>query len=168
MNTLRSALLVALAVLLAGFGWWARGIVAQRDEAAHATQHAQAMRALADAATAASERARQAEQAAAGRIQEVATHAHAQQEAARRDAATADRTAEQLRRHVARLAAQCAGSAAPVDPAASAPGSPATGPGLVLADMLFRLEGRGRELAAYADQARAAGIACQRSYDALR
>jgi hypothetical protein len=165
-NALRAALIITLAALLAGAGWWARGIVAQRDAAQAAAAQAQALRTLADAATAASEQARQAEQAAAGRINEVAIHAHAQTQAARRDAAAADAVAGRLREHLARLAATASPLAS--DPSAAPGGPPAAGTGLVLAKLLGRADDRAGELASHADQARIAGLACERAYDEVR
>lgn len=53
-------------------------------------------------------------------------------------------------------------------PAAAASGStPAADPLGVLADVLGRADDRAKVLAAYADQSRIAGLACERSYDAL-
>jgi len=78
---------------------------------------------------------------------------------ARLDAAAAGRAADSLRGHVSTLAGQCASPAA-----GSASGA---GAGDLLADMLGRVEAAGRELAAEADRARAAGAACERAYDAL-
>ena len=53
-------------------------------------------------------------------------------------------------------------------PAAAASGSaPAADPLGVLADVLGRADDRAQVLAAYADQSRIAGLACERSYDAL-
>ena len=166
MRTLRAALIITLAALLAGAGWWARGIQAQRDAAQAAATQAQALRTLAEAATAASEQDRQAEQAAAGRIHEVITHAHAEAQAARRDAAAADRTAERLRQHLARLTAPASQAAS--DPAAAPGGPPAGGTGLVLAKLLGRADDRAGQLAAFADQAHIAGSACERAYDEVR
>lgn len=58
-----------------------------------------------------------------------------------------------------------------VDAAADAPATPggeaATGPGLVLADVLSSAAGRAVDLAAALDEARTAGIACERAYDAV-
>lgn len=53
-------------------------------------------------------------------------------------------------------------------PATAASGSaPATDSLGMLADVLGRADDRAQKLAAYADQARIAGLACERSYDAL-
>lgn len=165
--TVRAILILALAALLTGSGWWARGIQAERDVAHAAAAHAQALRSLADAATTASEHARAAERGASDRIHAIATEAHDAIQNAYRDAAAADRVAQQLRQHIARLVAPAAGGAAS-DPGAAAAGPPAAGPGLVLADVLGRADGRAGELARFADQAHAAGLACERAFDAVR
>lgn len=66
-----------------------------------------------------------------------------------------------------RLAAYLSANRGP-PPAAAASGSPpAADPLGVLADVLGRADDRAKVLAAYADQARIAGLACERSYDAL-
>lgn len=54
--------------------------------------------------------------------------------------------------------------------AASAPqgSQTATGPGLVLANVLSSVDEEAGQLADYADQARIAGYACERSYDAVK
>lgn len=161
--TPHAAILLATAVLAAVIGafggWFARAPEVNRLKAEMSSMAAQAAQATAKAVQA----ARTEEQRRADALQEVAKHARSDVLAAQRDAAAADRTAVRLREHIARLV-----SAAPGDPPVADGGQAASGPGLVLSDMLIRLEGRSRELAAYADQARAAGAACERSYDALR
>lgn len=95
--------------------------------------------------------------------QEAADAAETAASAARADAIAAAGVADRLRRHAARLAASagaCNPSSAAVSPAASAPA-------VVLADMLGRLEARGRELAAESDRRGIAGTECQRRYQAL-
>lgn len=79
-------------------------------------------------------------------------------------AAGADRTGGLFRdyaRGLAAGAASCNSTAAAVSPAASSPG-------LVLADMLGRVEEAGRRLAAEADRRRTAGVECEQRYDALK
>lgn len=165
--TLRAILILALAALLVGSGWWARGIQADRDAAQAAAAHAQALRSLADAATTASEQARAAERGASDRIHAIATEAHDAIQTAYRDAAAADRVAQQLRQHIARLVAPAASGAAS-DPGAAPGGPPAGGTGLVLAKLLGRADDRAGQLAAFADAAHIAGLACERAYDEVR
>lgn len=121
---------------------------------------------------AADERAtRQAEQdARAEENRRTAAHREISDEAqrmaarGRADSAAADDAARRVRDRVAELAAACPAAG---NPAAAAGSAPATGPGLVLADMLRRADARAGELARYADEARGAGVACERAYDAL-
>lgn len=113
------------------------------------------------------------EQAMHGALIETTRRLKAQQEAAdaaetaasqaRTDAAAAGDAAGRLRAHVARIAA----SASACNPAAAAVGQAASAPTVVLADMLSRLEARGREHAAESDRRGIAGTECQRRYEAL-
>lgn len=105
-------------------------------------------------------------QARTREIQEIADAATAQSARDREDAAAAGRAAVGLRQRAAALAASC--GAAGRDPAAPS-GSPATSsPGDLLADVLGRLDAAGRQLATVADERGTAGLACERSADALR
>ncbi|MFM5422218.1 DUF2514 domain-containing protein [Aeromonas veronii] len=79
---------------------------------------------------------------------------------AARDAA--DGVLEQAKRLAAR-AGKC-----PSNPSATQSGAPAAEPSVVLADVLGRADARAGELAAAYDRSRAAGLACERAYDALR
>lgn len=160
-----AALAVGL-VVGAGGAWvvrgWQAGAQLQTERAAYA-------RALADAeaaTTRAVEDARTKEQRRADAVQEIADHAHAQLAAARADAGRARAAADRLRRAAdAYAAAVCGGAAA--DSPSTASSAPATGPGLVLADLFGRADARAGELAAAFDAAHAAGVACERAYDAL-
>lgn len=97
--------------------------------------------------------------------QEIARHADEQIAQARAAADAADTAAARLRKRAADLAARCDSGqrAAPPEPGASV-----AGPGLVLADVLGRSDDTSGELAEAFDQARARGLACEKSYDALR
>lgn len=70
-----------------------------------------------------------------------------------------------LRQRAAAVAAACDRPAS--NPAPSRQRAPAAGPGALLADVLGRLEAAGRELAAETDRRGIAGVACERSFDAL-
>lgn len=85
-------------------------------------------------------------------------------EAARADARAADAVSRELR---ARLATITNASRNPFDPATVSSSPPAGDTIGVLADLLSRADQRAGVLAAYADAARIAGQACERSYDAL-
>jgi hypothetical protein len=69
-----------------------------------------------------------------------------------------------LRQRAATVAARCE---APRDPAAAVDRPAANDAGVVLADVLGRLEETARRLAALADERGTAGDACERAYDAL-
>jgi hypothetical protein len=143
--------------------------------AAHATQRA----ALAAAAQQATDRARAIETDWRSRHDQIQADTTAQLAAAHRDAAAARSTGDRLRDHVRALAQQCsapgpataardpAAPATAANPATARPGPPTPDPGLVLADLLSRMDAAGRELAAVADARGTAGQACQRAYDAL-
>ena len=100
------------------------------------------------------------------KAQEGVVHAAEIQTAqARADAVAADRARGSLQQRFAAVAARC--GAARADPGAAQPSPAASSPGAMLADVLSRLDAAAGELAAYADASRAAGLACERSYDAL-
>lgn len=104
--------------------------------------------------------ARKEEQRRTTAQQEIANDATKQAEAARADAAAAAGVADRLRDRLATLRA--GGRTAP------ATGRPPAGDPIgVLADVLERADRRAGDLAAYADAARIAGLACERSYRSL-
>lgn len=150
-----AAALVAAAAGTVG-GWQARGWVADRQAAetaaAIASQREEAMHAALVETTRRLTAQQEAADAAARKARQ-----------ARADAADAGVAAERLREHAAQLAAR----AGACDPAAAAGGPAASAPGLVLADMLQRVEAHGRDAAAALDAASTAGTACERSYEAL-
>ena len=139
---------------------------AQADLAQARQEHAEHVAAAALAAASAVQAARTEEQRRTAALQEIADAAHKDLAAARADARRARAAAAGLRNAAqAYAAAHCGGAA---DDSATAPGGPpAAGPGLVLADLLGRADDRAGELAAAADAARAAGLACERAYDSL-
>jgi hypothetical protein len=87
-----------------------------------------------------------------------------QAERARADARAADAARREL---FARATALANASRRPGDSGAVDGGASTGDPGHLLADVLGRADQRAGELAAYADAARIAGLACERSYDAL-
>lgn len=119
----------------------------------------------AEAALAAVDKARAEEHRRVTAAQEVTRDAEKALSLARADAVGARDAAGRLRRYADQLAARC--DRRSEDPGAAAGGPPAEAPGAVFADMLGRLEERGRELAAYADEARIAGLACEAAYLSL-
>jgi hypothetical protein len=150
--------LAAVGVVLAGVvgvTWHARGVVADRDIAE--------LHAARDKATAAaSEAARAIERTRVANLEGIAREADTRTQIARRDAVAAADVSRRLREHIARLA-----GAATNDSPAAEPGAPAAGPGLLLADLFGRADARAGDLAAWADTAYNAGLACERAYDSL-
>lgn len=154
-GTHAAAALVAAGIAFAG-GWkvrdWSADRQAAETAAATASQREQAMHAALVETTRRLTAQQEAADAAAKRARQ-----------ARADAADAGAAADRLREHAAQLAAR----AGACDPAAAAGGAAASAPGVVLADMLQRVEAHGRDAAAAADAAATAGEACERSYEAL-
>lgn len=108
---------------------------------------------------------RDEEQRRLSAITEVQTNARKAIDQAVADAAAADAAAAGLREQAKRLAARARTACS--HPGTTAGSPPATGPADVLADVLSRADARAGELAAVADRARVAGLACERAYDAL-
>jgi len=108
--------------------------------------------------------ARQEYQDKVERQTEIANDATKVAESARNDARAAGAVAEQLRQRVAQLGAA---ARAPDNPTAAGAGQAAGDPLDVLANVLSRADKRAGELAEYADASWIAGLACERSYDAL-
>lgn len=163
---LRIMLPVLLASLLSALAFWAgdshgsrvTNLAWQAKWDAEARQLAQA-RAQAEMAARTEELRRQTT------INEVQQHAEHQLALARADAVAAHAESGRLRSEARRLAIRASGSA---HHPGTTNGRPATGsPFLVLADVLSRADQRAGELAAALDASRAAGLACEQSYDAL-
>ena len=95
-------------------------------------------------------------------IQEKAHAADVQASAARADAAVAVDAADRLRQRLAALGRRPA-----VNPAAAGASAPAGATLDLRDDVLSRLLDVAGQLGAFADQSRVAGLACERSYDAL-
>jgi len=154
-----AALAIALLGALYAFGErrYAAGAAGVQSQwaAERARQTAEALKA--------SEAARAEEQRRAAAQQEVQRDAQLQVDQARADAAAARAAGGRLRDQLAAFR-RAAGS----NTAAPAGGAAAGDPLGVLADVLERADERAGDLAAYADAARIAGAACERSYDALR
>lgn len=81
--------------------------------------------------------------------------------------AAAARAASERDAFRVRLDAYVSASRGPQLAATAGSSAPAADPFGVLADVLRRADDRAKVLAAYADQSRIAGLACERSYDAL-
>ncbi len=138
-------MLVLAAVAGGGFwgGWDWRDARAQRERVA------------------AVEESQREEAALRGRMEE--SHARTIEELARLRIDRADLDAAGLD-----LRVRLAGAVAAARAAAAAGSAPAGDPIGVLADVLVRADDRAAVLADFADRSRAAGLACERSYEALK
>lgn len=96
--------------------------------------------------------------------QAIINQALREKENARLDADRASAAGERLRKQIASLAASCRATS---DPSAIGAGETAAASGDLLNGVLERLDQAADRIARYADEARAAGLACERSYDAL-
>jgi hypothetical protein len=101
----------------------------------------------------------------ASETKEALDAAHTKAERDRADLAGADRLAERLRLHAARLAAIC-GRPTQGD-ATTSPSQAASATGDLLAELFGRSQEAAREFADFADRAHAAGLACQRIHEAV-
>lgn len=109
--------------------------------------------------------AREEEQRRQASIDKVRDDAEKQIARAESDALDARDAADGVLEQAKRLAARA--GKCPSNPSATQSGAPAAEPGVVLADVLGRADARAGELAAAYDRSRAAGLACERAYDAL-
>lgn len=163
----------AVATLGGALTWYAlaRPAIAGREVTIAQLREARQteLQAAADAAYQASERYRATEQAWTTKLSEVSTDAETQRQAARAAAAradAADATAGRLRgdldAHIAAIRRRAA-----EDPEAARSSEAAINSLDLLAQLFRRADRRAGELARYADEARIAGLACERAYDSL-
>lgn len=120
---------------------------------------------LATAKAKATMEAREEEQRRQASIDKVRDDAEKQIARAESDALSASDAADGVLEQAKRLAARAGKCSS--NPAATQSGAPAAEPSVVLADVLGRADARAGELAAAYDRSRAAGLACERAYDAL-
>ncbi len=154
------AAIVALA-LAYGAGRWQQH---SHDAAAYAAEKTAAALSAAREQIKAVDDARAEEQRRTNEQSKVAQDATKQAEQDRRDRIAADGVSERLRARVAELLA--AGRPAS-NPATSGGSAPAGTTDTLLAELFRRADQRAGSLAADLDAARNAGLACERSYDAL-
>lgn len=150
--------LAAAAFALVGWASYSHGV--QTERAVWEAKQAKAERKAKEQAEAnAAETARRfaAQQA-------IINEALREKENARLEADRASAAGERLRKKIASLAASCV---SPGDTGAIGSGETADAPGSVLNGVLERLDEAANRIARHADEARAAGLACERSYDAL-
>ncbi|WP_429129270.1 DUF2514 domain-containing protein [Aeromonas veronii] len=110
-------------------------------------------------------KAREEEQRRQASIDKVRDDAEKQIARAESDALAARDAADGVLEQAKRLAARA--GKCPSNPSATQSGAPAAEPSVVLSDVLGRADARAGELAAAYDRSRAAGLACERAYDAL-
>ena len=156
--------LLAAALLLAGVQTW-RLAGEQAEHADTRARHAEQVADLERASREAAQAARTEERRRTAEVQKAADEAHQALERARADAAAATDAGQRLRDRLASLTAACGRAAGDAGPAVSGPSAVATAD--LLADVQRRLDEAADGIARHADAARAAGLACQRSYDAL-
>lgn len=159
------ALVFVIGALLAGAGawnWQANGYERQLSERGRELAGLRERRAE-DVATAV-KAARLEEQRRTAAQTEIANDAIQKARAAQADALAADAARREL---LARVTALANASRRPGDSDAVGGGAAARDPLVLLADVFGRVDQRAGELAQYADAARIAGQACERSYDAL-
>lgn len=167
-----------IAKLIAGAAPWAligalmiAGLQTYRlalEQGAHAgtlRQNAEQLREQEQTAREAVTKARAEGERRYANLMEIATNAQTELDRARADAAGAADAAGRLRQRIAALAAARCPAAS--DTAAAGSSAPAEPAGDLLADVQRRLDEAATDLAGFADRARTAGAACERSYDAL-
>lgn len=145
-------------LLLAGAflaGWMAQGWRMGEQIADIRADHAQAL-------AASERRARQIESGWHAALAEVQKDARSKTEELAAHLSAAGTAAERLREQVAELSRRPAAC-----PAAAGGSEAADLARLVLADVLSRIDAAAGELAAHADRARVAGMACEAAYDSL-
>lgn len=158
--------LAGVAAVMA-IGFWIKGLTDTAYDLGktHERQKWQAAQIEAEAVARQQEAANRAETARRYEQQQEAINAaYKELEAARRDAAAAAATGQRLRAQIASLTASCRSSS---DPGTAATGATTDATGALLADVQRRLGESTEAIARYADEARTAGLACERSYDAL-
>ena len=157
-----AALVGAVMLAAAAAGVWLYGNAKYRAGVTAAEdRHALAM---AEASAAAEQAVRAEEARRVAAIEEIQRHAQTEIEAAQRDAAAATDTAGRLRIELARLRANHAAHR----PTATLRGPTGADALDLLAELFSRADDRAGAVAAIADRARAAGLACERAYDAMR
>lgn len=120
---------------------------------------------LAEDRAKAEQQQREQEQEWQSKLNQVQANAQQQIESLETDLTDADSAAVSLREQSKRLAERASRSCQ--SPGTGSSGSTAETTGMVLADVLARVENAGRELAEAYDRARIAGLACEAAYDSI-
>ncbi|WP_307945129.1 DUF2514 domain-containing protein [Pseudomonas mosselii] len=163
MNTWGVRVIALLAVVGSYWLVYQHGRSVERAEATAASAQRDSGDRLAEVLGERGERTK--EQQRADAQEEVRAHAQKQRTIAEGAAARADAAGQRLRDEAGKLAAAvgCPGQ----DPAVAARSEAARRAAMVLSDLLNRSVETNRELAAAFDRARIAGLACEKSYNAL-
>jgi hypothetical protein len=137
----------------------------RRAHAGTKATHAEQLAALERSSREAEQSARTEEQRRTAEVQKVADDASWALDRARADAVAAADAGQRLRAQLATLTSSCRVAAG--HPGSAGAGAPAEATGDMLADVQRRLGEATETIARHADEARAAGTACERSYRAL-
>lgn len=159
------AVLLALALLALGAQTY-RLVAEQRDHAVTVADHSDRVAAMERGAREAIEAARTEEKRRTADVQKVADETQQALEQARADADAAADAGRRLRAQLAAVASACSRGAG--NPSAASAGPPAQATSDLLADVQRRLDEATDRIARFADQAHAAGYACERASDAVR
>lgn len=163
----RTALVAVVLVVLAAFGA-AQSFRLANERTAHAAtkeQHALQLAEQERAGRKAEQQAREEEQRRAAALQGVIDETEQRLARALADADAAAGAGQRLRAQIAVITSSCRGASGHSGAAGS--GQPADATGDLLADVQRRLDEAADGIARFADQAHAAGAACERSYQAL-
>ena len=157
---------LALVVAVALFGLQTYRLEVERRAHAEAlAAHQLTLAELERSAALAVKAARAEEQRRTEEVQKAADEATRSLARARADAAAAADAGRRLREQIAAVTASCRLAAG--DTASAERGATAVSTADLLADVQRRLGEATERFAAYADQSRAAGLACEKSYDSL-
>lgn len=157
----------ALVVALAAFaGIQTLRLANERTEhATTRTGHAELLAAMERGAREAIAAARAEEQRRAEALQGVIDEAEKNLAKSRADAVAASNAGDRLRQRIAELTSTCGGGSSDPSPSGAGPATQSTAD--LLADVQRRLDEAAEGIARFADQAHAAGAACQRSHGTL-
>lgn len=161
-------LICAMLVLVLSIAAAMQTVRLANEKRAHAETkegHAKAMQSMADLSALAERQAREEERRRYDQLRRIADDAKKSLLNARADASAAADAGQRLRDRIAALTANCRFAAG--DSAAGATGKATEPTDRVLADVQRRLGEAAERIAAHADAARVAGLACQQSYDAI-
>ena len=146
---------LAIIIIVAAGALWARSEIINYGDQRYAEGKAQAI---------AEQKAtdEQEEQRRNAELQKIQADAQQRIDAARNDAVNAAAKSGRLQQQLTNIRKQLVGYST-----SESIGNPAAETGVLLSDVLAASVERNRQLADYADQAREAGLACQKQYESL-